>query len=316
MTQPVAVIGAGVIGIGWAAHFAAEGRPVRLYDPEAARLQPARTAVLEGVRTLRALRPDGPTPAQAAARLSLHDDLAEACADAVFVQENAPERETVKRELFVALDRCVPAEAIVATSTSGLALTPLQEGLARPERFVIGHPFNPVHLIPLVEVAAGAHTAPETVARTLALYEAGGKAPIRLNKEAPGHLGNRLQAALWREAVAVVEDGLASVEDVDKALVHGLGLRWAVCGPHMTFHLGGGAGGLRGFIEHLGPGIERRWRTFRTPSLTPELVDRLVAGVEAEAGGADPEALAAERDAALLRLLRARYDSGESGAGA
>lgn len=310
MVQTVAILGAGVIGLGWAAHFAAHGWAVRLYDPDPARREAAPAAVTEKAALLASLRGGEASGVVASgAVVSAHADLAEAVAGVDFVQENTPERADLKKEVFAALDGLLPPQVVVASSTSGLPISPLQEGLAHPERFVIGHPFNPVHLMPLVEVVAGDKTSAGTVARVTALYEGTGKVTIRVNREASGHLANRLQAALWREAVAVVEDGLASVEDVDKALVHGLGLRWAVCGPHMTFHLGGGDGGLRHFIDHLGPGIQKRWREFRTPELTPDLVDALVEGVEREAAGASPQALAAARDDALVALLRLRYAS-------
>lgn len=305
MAQTVAILGAGVIGLGWAAHFAAHGWGVRLFDPDAARRDAAPAAVAEKAALLASLSEGGVVSTE----ITVHGDLADAVAGVDFVQENTPERLDLKKEVFQALDALLPPEVIVSSSTSGLPITPLQEGLAHPERFVTGHPFNPVHLMPLVEVVAGEKTSAETVARVTELYERTGKVTIRVNREASGHLANRLQAALWREAVAVVEDGLASVEDVDKALVHGLGLRWSVCGPHMTFHLGGGDGGLRHFIEHLGPGIQKRWQEFRSPVLTPDLVETLVSGVEQEADGASTEALAAERDAALIALLRLRYAS-------
>jgi 3-hydroxyacyl-CoA dehydrogenase len=168
---------------------------------------------------------------------------------------------------------------------------------------VLGHPFNPPHLIPLVEVLGGAETAPEVVDWTIAFYDAHGKTAIRLNKEVPGHLVNRLQAAIWREAIDAVVSGVASVEDVDKAIAYGPGLRWALMGPHQIFHLAGGPGGMRNFLEHFGPNIEDWWRDMRDVSLTPEVKATLIDGIEAEAAGRSVQVLAAERDARLLDLL-------------
>ncbi|MEJ2090141.1 MAG: 3-hydroxyacyl-CoA dehydrogenase NAD-binding domain-containing protein, partial [Gammaproteobacteria bacterium] len=191
----------------------------------------------------------------------------------------------------------------LASSTSGLLLSELQAARVGRERMVVGHPFNPPHLIPLVEVLGGESTAPEAVDWAIAFYEAHGKVPIRLNREAPGHLVNRLQAAIWREAIDAVVSGVASVEDVDKAIAYGPGLRWALMGPHQIFHLAGGPGGMRNFLEHFGPNIENWWRDMRDVTLTQEVKAKLIEGVDAESAGRSVEALAAERDARLLDLL-------------
>jgi 3-hydroxyacyl-CoA dehydrogenase len=168
---------------------------------------------------------------------------------------------------------------------------------------VLGHPFNPPHLIPLVEVVGGDETAAETVDWALAFYEAHGKVPIRLNKEVPGHLVDRMQVALWREAIDAVASGLASVEDVDKSIAYGPGLRWALMGPHQIFHLAGGSGGIRHFLDHLGPNIENWWRDLRDVTLTREVKAKLIEGIDAESAGRSVEDLVAERDARLLDLL-------------
>lgn len=297
----VAVVGTGVIGISWAAHFLARGLDVVATDPspgaeerlraEAAALWPTLTPV------------DGATPK----RLAFTADPAEAVADADFVQENGPEREDVKHELFAVLDKAARPDVVLASSSSGLLPSAIARGCpAHPERVVIGHPFNPPHVIPLVEVVPGERTAEEAVTRALAFYTAVGKKPIRLRQELPGHVANRLQAALWQEAYSLVERGVASVADIDTAISQGPGLRWAVLGPFANQHLSGGPGGIAHVLEHLGPPTEKWWRDLGQVTLTPELVATLVAGVDAELAGTDPAELAARRDAVLHTLLEAK----------
>jgi 3-hydroxyacyl-CoA dehydrogenase len=226
-----------------------------------------------------------------------------AVADAEFVQENAPERLTVKRALYTRLDPVLPPDAVFASSTSGLIMSELQSGLKAAARFAVGHPFNPPHLIPLVEVVGGRDTAPETVQWCLSFYRSIGKKAIWVRKEAAGHLANRLQAALWREAVSAVVSGIASVEDVDTVVTAGLGLRWAAMGPHMTLHLGGGEGGMTHLLEQLGPAFVAWWATMTTPELTDSVCQQIIDGVAAEARGRSIAELARERDAILLPLL-------------
>jgi len=224
-------------------------------------------------------------------------------AGADFVQENAPEREPVKRALLARLDAVVPPEVVIASSSSGLLITRLQADCGHPERCLIGHPFNPPHLIPLVEIVGGERTAPAAIERALAFYRAIGKRPIHIRREVAGHVANRLQAALWREAVHLLAAGVASVADIDAAISEGPGLRWALMGPHLTFHLAGGSGGMAHFLDQLGPPLESWWDDLGSPRLTPEIGQALTAGVMAEAGGRDIAALAAERDRFLVDLL-------------
>jgi 3-hydroxyacyl-CoA dehydrogenase len=220
-----------------------------------------------------------------------------------FVQENAPERLPIKRDLFARIDSALGADAILASSTSGLIMSEMQAGFRSAPRFAVGHPFNPPHLIPLVEVVAGCDTAPETVAWCLEFYRHIGKKPIHIRKEAPGHLANRLQAALWREAVSAVVPGLATVEDVDTAISAGPGLRWAAMGPHMTFHLGGGEGGIEHMLAQFKPAFEAWWATMSTPELSDATCRQIIEGIKVEANGRSLAQLAAERDAILLPLL-------------
>ena len=298
--ERVAVIGAGTIGASWAAYFLSRGLDVAVWDPAPNGETFVRSFVERAWPTLQAL---GATVARPGP-IQFHQDPASACQGAQFVQESVPERTDAKRALFATLEQALPAQAVVASSSSGLMMTDLARDLRTPERFVIGHPFNPPHLIPLVEVVGGERTAPGTIDAAMAFYRAIGKHPIRLNREAPGHLANRLQSALWREAVHAVAEGVASVADIDAAVAYGPGLRWALMGPHLTFHLAGGEGGMEHFMEHLGPANEVWWRSLGQPTLTPELQHAIIEGVAAETKGQAVPELAARRDALLVALLQ------------
>ena len=299
--QRVAVVGTGVIGASWAAHFLAHGLDVTATDPSPGAEDRLRSDVAAIWPTL--------TPAAGGSpeRLAFTSDPAEAVADADFVQENGPEREDVKHPLFAVLDAAARPDVVLASSSSGLLPSVIARGCPRhPERVVIGHPFNPPHLIPLVEVVPGEKTSEQAVEAALAFYSAVGKKPIRLRQELPGHVANRLQAALWQEAYSLVERGVATVADIDTAIAHGPGLRWAVLGPFANQHLSGGPGGIAHVLEHLGPPTEAWWRDLGQVTLTPELVAKLVAGVDEELAGVDPAELIARRDAVLTALLAAK----------
>ena len=303
----VAVVGTGVIGAGWAAHFLARGLDVVATDPSPGAEERLRADVAAHWPAVSRLGlAEGASPD----RLDFTADLASAVADADFVQENGPEREDVKHALFAELDAATRPETVLASSSSGMAATLIAEGCARhPERVLIGHPFNPPHLIPLVEVVPGERTAEDAVERALAFYTAAGKRPIRLRQELPGHVANRLQAALWREAYSLVDRGAATVADIDTAIAYGPGLRWAILGPFANQHLSGGPGGIAHVLEHLGPPTEAWWRTLGDPALTPELVAKLVAGVAEELAGISHDELVARRDAVLHALLAARAET-------
>lgn len=301
----VAVVGGGTIGASWAALFLARGLSVAMFDPAPdacaqtlARIHAAWPALTQAGLVVAGASPD---------QLRFETELEAALDQADFVQENAPEREAFKIDLFSRMDAVLPEHVLIASSSSGLLMSRLQSGCRYPGRCLIGHPFNPPHLIPLVEVVGGERTAPEALARAMDFYRGLGKYPIRLNKEVPGHIANRLQAALWREAVHLVAEDVASVADIDAAVAQGPGLRWALFGPHMTFNLGGGAGGLQHFMDHLLGPMQAWWDDLGHPELTPELQRKLVAGVQSEASGRSLASLATERDqqlGAILALLR------------
>lgn len=307
----VAVIGAGTIGASWAAHFLGQGMHVHGWDPAPDGESRARAFIdnaWDAVTRLGAV--DGASPE----RLSWHASVESALDGVEFVQESAPEKREVKQALYRRIDTALGGDVVMSSSTSGLIMSELQAGLAGAARFVVGHPFNPPHLIPLVEVLGGRASACAAVDWTLAFYNAFGKKAIRLNKEVPGHLVNRLQAALWREAMDAVASGLASVDDVDTAIAYGPGLRWGVMGPFRLCALAGGPGGFGNFLDHFGPAIEDWWADMREVSLTPQVRAQLSAAAEEAFGARGIPALAAERDALLLAMMetlaKARREKG------
>jgi 3-hydroxyacyl-CoA dehydrogenase len=305
MTQPnavkrAAVLGAGTIGASWAAWFLSRGLEVRVWDPRPKAEDYVRRYVADAWPAMARL---GMVTDASPDALRFHATAEDAVAHADFVQENAPERLAVKRDLLARIDTVLQEHAILASSTSGLIMSEMQAGFRSAARFAVGHPFNPPHLIPLVEVVGGRDTAPETVTWCLEFYRHIGKKPIWVRKEAPGHLANRLQAALFREAVSAVVTGLASVEDVDTAISAGPGLRWAAMGPHMTMHLGGGEGGIEHLLAQFKPSFETWWATMTTPDLSEDTCRQIIDGVKAQANGRTLAELAVERDAVLLPLL-------------
>lgn len=301
MTQAnVAILGCGLIGVSWAALFLAHGHDVTVWDPEAA----ARDALADRVaQPLAQLADLGQGAGRARGAITVCDTAEAAVRAADLVQENAPENVPLKRALYARVEAAAPAGAIIASSTSSLVWSDLTAEMANPDRLVTAHPFNPPHLMPLVELYG---RDPATVARAEAIYRDLGRETVRLRREAVGHIANRLASALWREAVNIVAEGIADVSEVDAALVHGPGLRWSVVGAHMAYHLGGGPGGMAHYLNHLGASQERRWTTLGTPSLTPEVRAALIAGVEAEAAGRSVAELEAARDARLIAALKSR----------
>ena len=295
-------LGGGTIGASWAALFLASGRTVCLFDPAPDARDNVRRYIETAWPTLESLglaengNPDGITFAKTAAQ---------AVDGADFVQENVPERLAIKSATFAEIEPVLKQGAIVASSASGLTLSQMQEGWHDPSPFILGHPFNPPHLIPLVEVLGNARTGPDVVARARAFYDAIGKVTIELHKEKNGHVANRLQAAIWREAISLVSEGVASVEDVDKAVWAGPGLRWATMGPSMLFHLGAGQGGLPAFFDHFAETFNGWWDDLGQPYLDEEVIRQICQGVADEANGRSVNALSAERDALLTAIQKA-----------
>jgi 3-hydroxyacyl-CoA dehydrogenase len=298
----VAVVGTGLIGSGWLAAFLARGLRVEVFDPAPGAAERARAHVTQAWPALvargLAREPDAPS-------FAVHAELGSAVANADFVQESTPERLDVKVELFAELDRLAPPDVIVASSTSSFPITDLAAGLAGASRFVLGHPFNPVHLMPLVELGGGELTDPAAIDTAQDLYAGMGKHPVRLHREVFGHIANRLTSAMFREAVSLVASGAATIEDVDAAIRYGPALKWAIQGQFTTFHTSGGDGGLAAFLKAFSPGVIRRWETMTTPDLAdPELQALLVRQMAEATAGRSVREVARAQDAALLSLLQ------------
>lgn len=296
----VAVIGCGLIGESWSALLTAYGHDVIAWDPSANafngfvdRVDSARTQVQQ-------LQGDLPLKI---GRLRTVSDLSEAVSGVEWIQENAPESASLKTELYARIEDAASKDAVIASSTSSLTWSELSAQLRHSSRFITAHPFNPPHLMPLVEIY-GPNAA--VVDLAVGFYQSLGRQTVVLARDAVGHIANRLASALWREAVNIVAEGIADVTAVDTALVNGPGLRWSVLGAHMAYHLGGGGGGIGHYLRHLGPSQERRWATLGSPSLTPEVCALLVEGVQQEAGDRSIKDLEMQRDAALMRVLVAR----------
>ncbi len=297
-----AVLGAGVIGSSWAALFAAAGMDVRIYDVSPTVRQDVNEYVNRVWPTLveLALAVEGRKGA-----ITFHESAAEAVAEAQFVQENVPERIEVKHALYSEIEPHIIPGAIVCSSASGLMVSEMQQGWNDPSRFILGHPFNPPHLIPLVELLANDKTDEDVLRIAEEFYAAVGKVTIRVQREVPGHVANRLQAALWREAIHLVESGVASVADVDRAVWAGPGLRWAAMGPHMLFHLGAGPGGLEEFCNRYRASFHRWWDDLSDTRLSEQLAADLAAGIDDEAAGRSVADLSKTRDDLIAAMLRA-----------
>src|ERR1700745_4314193 len=312
-TKPIrriAIIGTGVIGASWTALFLAKGLQVVATD-----IAPNAEAALRKFveAAWPALKRLGLSPGASQSNLKFTADLAQALAGADLVQENGPERIDFKQKLYRQLDELLPSDVIIASSSSGLTMSEIQKGAAsHPERCVIAHPFNPPHLIPLVEIVGGATTSEETIRRAEEFYSSIGQRTVRVNKEMPGHVANRLQAALAREVYYLVAEGVVSAADVDTALSWGPGLRWGVMGNLMLNHLGGGPGGIEHFFQQFSGPMTAWWKTLGSPVLTPETQKTLIDSVHAEVGSVTIEELEAERDEVLLGLLELRKEAAKS----
>ena len=299
----IAIVGTGVIGASWAAQYLARGFDVVATDPAPNAEAHLREYVDEVWEQLKVI---GLSPGATRDRLSFTSNMQEALAQADLVQENAPERPDFKIKLFVDMDNATPPDSIIASSSSGITPSVMQSECKRPERCLVGHPFNPPHIIPLVEVVGGTKTSPEAIQQAMAFYASIGKKPIYLRKELPGHVGNRLQAALYREVMYLIQQGVLSVAEADDAVSYGPGLRWGVMGPSLQWHIGGGPGGIQHFMEHLMDPMASTIKVLGTPEVTPELKQTIIDGVLAEAGNRSVDQLAQEENSVLLGLLKLR----------
>ena len=309
LNQPVhriAIVGTGVIGASWAAYYLAHGFDVVATDPGPQAEANLRKYVDDAWPLLTQV---GLSPSASRDRLTFSPDMSRALAEADWVQENAPERPDFKIKLFAQMDEATPPNSIIASSSSGITMDVIQSGCKRPERCVIGHPFNPPHVVPLVEVVGGAKTSEATIERAMAFYASIGKKPVRLYKALPGHVANRFQAALYKEVLYLVQQGVLSVADADVAVCYGPGIRWGVMGPSLQWHVGGGQGGIKHFMEHLMDPLAGMMKTLGTPEITPQLKQTVVDAVLKEAGGRSVEELAREENSVLTGLLKLRSEA-------
>ncbi len=291
-----------MIGASWTSLFLAAGKSVAVYDSSSSVEKSVRDYMEAAWPTLEKLGLTENGNPDAVRFLSSPEA---AVKDAAFVQESVPERLAIKHALYQQIENNLAPECVIASSASGLTLSDMQKGWSKPNRFVLGHPFNPPHLIPLVEVMGNEKTDDAAVDFAEQFYQSIGKVTIRLNKERPGHVANRLQAAVWREALHLVKEGVASVEDIDIAMWAGPGLRWAAMGPNMLFHLGAGPGGMRDFCERYSDSFNTWWDDLGSPHLDASAAALLVSGVEAAAGSATTDELAQQRDELIVAMLQA-----------
>ncbi|MBD5771037.1 3-hydroxyacyl-CoA dehydrogenase NAD-binding domain-containing protein [Marinomonas colpomeniae] len=309
MTRPnpnevtrVGVIGTGVIGGGWALHFLRMGMNVVAYDPGPNAKEKLLAMVDHVWPTIEKL---GLREGASRDNLRFVDSLEDMVSCVQVIQENTPERLDAKRDLFAELDRITPADVVIISSTSGLPMTDMAVNLKeQPERFIVGHPFNPPYLMPFCEVCGGERTSQDVVDWTAEFYESIEKQVAKMEKELPGFIGNRLQEAIWREALHMVKNKECTVEDIDKAIIHGPGLRWAIMGHCLTYHLGGGQGGMEYLLDHFEHALEEPWTRLEAPKLTQELKDDMVQGCLNQANGASINELIQERDDCLIRIMQ------------
>jgi len=305
----IAIVGTGVIGASWAAQYLARGFDVIATDPAPNAEANLRQYIDEAWPTLTEI---GLSPGASRERLSFTSDMKKALANADFVQENAPERPDFKMKLYAEIDDITPVDSLIASSSSGITPSVIQSKCKHPERVVIGHPFNPPHIIPLVEVVGGSKTSPEAIQQAMAFYTSIGKKAIHLRKELPGHVANRFQAALYKEMLYLIQEGVLSVEDTDAAVCYGPGLRWGVMGQSLQWHLGGGEGGIQHFMEHLMDPLTGMMKALGTPQITPELKQTVIEGVLREAGDRSVDQLAQEENRVLVGLLKLRTTNGRA----
>jgi carnitine 3-dehydrogenase len=300
--RTVTCVGAGVIGGGWVAYFLARGYRVVAWDPAPGAETRLRHLVDSAWPALTEL---GLAEGASRDNLVIESDLAAAVAETDFVQESAPEQLELKIQLLADIDAAAPPHVVISSSTSGYPMTEMQVKCEHPERTVVAHPFNPPYLIPLVEVVGGVDTSADVVAWTSEFYRHAGKSVITMDREVPGFVANRLQEALWREALHMVAAGEATVEQIDLSITDGPGLRWPIHGPCLTFHLAGGQGGMAHMLDHFGPSLQAPWTRLVSTELTDELRAEMVAGCEREAAGRSIDDLVAERDRGVIAVLRA-----------
>lgn len=297
----VTIVGAGVIGAGWAARMLACGLIVKAYDPSAK----ARKQLLSNTKiALKSLQRLGLNKNAKLSNLKIYSDLRESLHSTTFVQENAPENEKLKKKLLKDIDKLLPKNIIISSSSSGLLPTRIQSLCNYPERVCIGHPFNPVYLLPLVELVSGKQTKKNTITIAKKFYEEIGMKPLIVKKEIEGYISDRLQEALWREALHIIKDGVASTQDVDDAIVYGPGLRWSFMGVCLTFHLAGGQTGMKHMLEQFGPALKLPWTKLKAPKLDAKLKKLMISGTKKQSGKYSIKDLEVQRDIFLIEIMK------------
>ena len=297
----VSIIGTGVIGAGWAARFIASGHHVQAYDPSPRSLKKLKTDVKKALISLSKI---GLHKNASIKNLTYHNNLKDALKDTSFVQENAPEKEKLKTSLLKEIDQLLDKKILIASSSSGLLPTKIQSKCKFPNRVLIGHPFNPVYLLPLVEIVMGKKTSQQSALKLKKIYESIGMKPLMVRKEIEGYISDRLQEALWRESLHLIKDGIASTEEIDDAIVYGPGLRWAFMGVCLTFHLAGGEEGMKHMLEQFGPALKLPWTKLKAPELNKKLKDRMISGTKKQAGKFSIDDLEKQRDFFLIEIMK------------
>ena len=306
MVDSIACIGMGVIGCGWASHFSSQGIEVHAWDPDSKSEELFKRTVEQAWPSMEKL---GLASGASPDLVVFHKKIEEALETCSLVQENSPERLELKQELLSTIDRACDTDCVIASSTSGYLVSDLAlHCLVAPERIVVGHPFNPVYLLPLVELVAGPQTSSAAMDRAEDIYSNSGKTVLRLEKEIDGFIADRLQEAMWREALHMVANGEATVEQLDLSITAGPGLRWALMGPMLTFHLAGGEGGMAHMLDHFGPSLESPWTRLKAPKLTESLINAVVDGCSEEADGRSVADLVLERDRGLTAIIQTLND--------
>ncbi len=296
----IGVVGTGVIGNGWIARFLAKGYNVVAFDPAEDAKTKTHNLLKRIWPTLEAL---GVCKDASMDRLRFVSTIKEAVENADYVQENVPEREELKKQVLQEVDKHLKTDGIIGSSTSGITATTLQQGLKNPERLIVAHPFNPVYILPLVEVVGGKKTDTAVIQEAKGLFEAIDMKPLVIHQEVEGHVADRLMEALWREALHIVNDGIATTDEVDRAITYGAGLRWALMGPFMTFHMAGGDAGMRHMLEQFGPALKLPWTKLVAPELTEELKERVIEGCESSGQGKSIAELEEKRNEFLVKQL-------------
>ena len=297
----VSIIGTGVIGAGWAARFIASGHHVQAYDPSPRSLIKLKTDVKKALISLSKI---GLHKNASIKNLTYHNNLKDALKETSFVQENAPEKEKLKTSLLKEIDQLLDKKILIASSSSGLLPTKIQSKCKFPNRVLIGHPFNPVYLLPLVEIVKGKKTSQQSALKLKKIYESIGMKPLMVRKEIEGYISDRLQEALWRESLHLIKDGIASTEEIDDAIVYGPGLRWAFMGVCLTFHLAGGEEGMKHMLEQFGPALKLPWTKLKAPELNKKLKGRMISGTKKQAGKFSINDLEKQRDLFLIEIMK------------